>query len=222
MRGVRVRLHVDAPTLSRLVEVLRTALEADVVAMGLDVGLVEQARELLDDLDDTAHAAGEDALDDLGPPREGGARITVETDDAGRRNRILKAADLVRYLRDGDGVTRLRVVMDVAPVVEPGAYFAAATPTARDPLARVMIADLGTVDLLSPAVPTEDWRELVEGAWLEADRVPERFLDGMHTVLSDHWQGPIVFVWRPEGGFPAQHLTRTYPTGDDGEECDER
>ena len=120
MRGVRVRLHVDAPTLSRLVEVLRTALEADVVAMGLDVDLVEQARELLDALDDTAHAAGEDELDDLGPPREGGSRVTVETDRADHRQRILEAADLLRYLREdaGERVTRLRVVMDLAPRVD--------------------------------------------------------------------------------------------------------
>lgn len=120
MRGVRVCLRVDPPTLSRLVELLRTALEADVVAMGLDVDLVEQARELLDDLDDVAHDGHEDELDDLGPPREGGARITVETDRADHRQRILEAADLLRYLR-GDAserVTRLRVVMDLAPIVK--------------------------------------------------------------------------------------------------------
>jgi hypothetical protein len=117
MTGVRVRLGVDLPQLSRLVDVLRIALAGAEVALHHD--LVTDARALLDELDDVAHAAGEDALDGLGPPREGGTRVTIETDDYGRRMAILQAADLMRYLRSdaGERVTRLRVVMDVAPIV---------------------------------------------------------------------------------------------------------
>lgn len=97
----------------------------------------------------------------------------------------------------------------------------------RDTSVRVTLPGLGTIGVVAPPTEEARWRELVEGAWREADQVPERFLDALHAVLHDHWSGPIVLLLRREGWpltHPHERYEGTYPGAAlpaGAEECDE-
>lgn len=109
-----MRLVVDLPppTLTRALDGLRILLETR--GDELPDEQREAAAEYLEAAEDTHYHHGDDQLDALGRPADGGDRVTYESDDPAVRAAIARIAS-GRSWREGPPPVRVRVVMDYAP-----------------------------------------------------------------------------------------------------------
>lgn len=109
---IRLHLDTDRPAIARAVAALRRTLDGTF----LDLTDHERAdaEDLLDMLTSQAESWDDDHLDDLGPPADGGTRITTEHARLAWREAAAQFA--FGYRVEGPPPVRVRVVMDFAPL----------------------------------------------------------------------------------------------------------
>lgn len=111
---MRLVLDLPPPTLTRALDGLRILLETRGDELPDEQRLA--AAEYLEAAEETHYHGGEDRLDDLGAPPDGGRRHIVESAEPAWQADVVRLAS-GRTWREGLPPVRVRVVMDYAPLV---------------------------------------------------------------------------------------------------------